>query len=488
MAVTAVSSVNTSGTLSAAGVGSGLDVQGMVSKLMEVERLPLTKLAAKEAKYQAKLSSLGSIGGALSSLQTAAQALKSASAVKNSASSSNTSVLTATAGSDALPGKYSVTLTKLAQAQKLLAGGRSSTSAVIGGGALTTLSFTLGTISSVLGPDADGYYTDATFAADTSKTPISVSINSSNNTLAGIRDAINAAAAGVTASIINDGGGAPYRLTIASNASGIASSLQIAVSGESEIATLLAYDPQTATQNLRQTQVARNAELSIDGVSITSAANTVAEAIQGVTLNLAQETAAGSPVSITVQRDSGSLISSLSALVRAYNSANSAIAGATAKGAVLQGDSGVLGLQRQVIAILGSVQATGGSYTTLSSLGISFQQDATLAFDTSKASAALTADFAGVADLTSAIGDAIHSAATNLLGDSGPIAAESDGINRSIKDIASRRSGVQYRLELMQQRYLKQFSALDTLISSMNATSSYLTQQLDAIASLNKQD
>jgi flagellar hook-associated protein 2 len=468
--------ISTTGTLNAPGVGSGLDVKGLVSQLMAVEQQPLTLLNTQEATFQTKLSSLGSVNGALSSLQSAAQALASASAVQNSATSTDSLVLTATAGSDALPGNYNVSVVKLAQAQKLLADGKTNTTDTIGSGANTTLTFTFGSINSVLGP-VNGTYSDASFAPNLDKIPVSVVIGSSNNTLAGIRDAINAANAGVTASIINDGGGSPYRLTITSNDTGVANSLKISTSGDAAIGSLLGYDP-AATQHMKQTQVGQNAAISIDGVDITSASNAVAGAIQGVTLNLVKQTAANSSVSVAVRHDSSSLTAALGALVKAYNDTNKTIAGSTAKGALLQGDWALLSTQRQVVAILGSVQQTGGTYTTLSSLGIGFNKDGTLAFDTAKANSALSSDPARVAALTLAIGKAIDSAATNLLGPAGPISAEKDGINRSIRDIGSRRVAMQHRLDLKQQRYQKQFSALDTLISGMNQTSTYLTQQL----------
>ena len=475
---------NTTGTLNAPGVGSGLDVQGLITKLMAVEQKPLTVLDTQEAKFQTKLTVLGGINGALASLQTTAQALTFASTVQYSAAGSDASTLTATAASNAQSGKYSVTVNKLAQAQKLLAEGQASTSAAIGSGADATLTFTFGTITSTLGP-TNGTYSDAQFAANAAKTPVSVLIDSSNNTLAGLRDAINAAGAGVTASIINDGGTSPYRLTITSNDTGLASSLKISSSGESAIGDLLAYDP-AGTQKLSQTQAARNADISIDGVAIASASNTVTGAIQGVTINLVKETTANTPVSVTVQRDTSSITASLSGLVKAYNAANSSISSATAKGAVMQGASAVLGLQRQVSTILGSAQQTGGAYTTLSSLGISFQKNGTLTFDTAKASSALNADFAGVAALTAAIGKAIDGAATNILGPSGPLSSQKDSINRSIQDIGSRRTNLQHRLELVQQRYQKQFGALDSLLSSMNQTSTFLTSQLDSITNMLK--
>ena len=485
-----LSGINSTGTLSAAGVGSGLDVQSLVTQLMGAEQKPLTQLATQEAKFQAKLSSLGSISGALSSLQLAAKALASASAVSNSASASDSSVLTATASSEAQAGKYSVTVNKLAQPQKLLAAGVSSTGAAIGSGSDTTLTFTLGSITGT--PDGAGIYPDpTTFTANAAKTPVTVLITSSNNTLVGIRDAINAAGAGVTASIINDGGTSPYRLTLTSNDTGLANSLKIGSSDDSAVAgsigALLAYNPASAsgvagTQKLSQTQAARNADLTIDGVAIASASNTVTEAIQGVTLNLAKEATS----QVTVARNTSGISSSISSLVNAYNGVNSAIAGPTAKGAVMQGDSGVLALQRQVVNLLSGVNNLGGAYTRLSDLGVSFQKDGKLLLDSTKLGKAMVANVAGVTALTSAIGQSIDSAATGLIGASGPISTKTDSINQSIKAIGSRRTKIQSHLDDVQARYTKQFSALDTLISNMNSTSTYLTQQLTNISNMLK--
>ncbi len=483
-----LSGSTTTGALSAPGVGSGLDVKSLISQLMAIEQRPLTLLATREAGYQARLTSLGTIKGALSSLQLAATALASASISQYSATPGDSSVLSATAASNASPGNYNVTVTKLAQVQKLVAGGKTDTTTAIGSGIDTTLTFTLGTISSVLGP-VNGTYSDATFVANTAKSPVSVIIGGSNNTLGGIRDAINAANAGVTASIINDGGASPYRLTITSNDTGVTNSLSIAVSGDATIASLIGYDPQGAgVQNLAQTQAARNADISIDGVLITSASNIVADAIQGVTLNLKKIHAnpLTDSTTVTVQRDNNGLTAALGTLVKAYNDANKTIAGATAKSAVFQGDNGVLGMQTQVRSILGGVRETGAAYTMLSQLGVSFQKDGSLAIDSAKLNVALAADPGAVATLTAAIGNAINTAATGLLGISGPVSSKTEGINRSIKDIGSRRTNIEHRLELTQQRYQKQFSGLDTLLSGMNKTSAFLTQQLDGIANMLK--
>ncbi len=476
MAVTLPSVSANSGTLTASGVGSGLDVKSLISQLMAVEQRPLMLLAQKEAAFQAQLTSLGSVQGSLSSLQSAAQALVSAGTASYSTSVSDSTVLTAAADSTALGGSYSLTVTQLAQVQKLVspAPGQASLSAAIGTGAATTVTVTLGTIS---GTPVNGQYASAGFTPDPAKTPVTLSIDSSNNTLAGIRDAINAANAGVTASIINDGSGSPYRLALTSNATGAANSMRLSVSGDAAIGSLLGYDPSAPSQNLNEIQTAQDAKLAVDGVNITSTTNSVAGAIQGVTLNLAKAPTL-SPVTVTVQRDTSKLTSALGALVNAYNSANKAIAGATAKGATLQGDWAVLGLQRQVRAILGSAQTSGGAYTTLSQLGVGFQKDGSLALDSAKLSTALSANVGDVSALAAAIGNAVKNAADDMLGPTGPITNETTGINRSIQDIGSQRIDIQSRLGATQARYQAQFTALDTLLASMNSSSSFLTQQL----------
>jgi flagellar hook-associated protein 2 len=475
MATTLPSLSANTGTLTAAGVGSGLDVKGMVSQLMTVEQRPMTLLATKEASYQFKLSSLGSVQGSLSALQTVAQSLQTAGSAAYSTSVSDSTVLSATADSTAASGNYALQVSKLAQVQKLVsaAPGLADTSSTVGLGSATSITITLGTTS---GTPVDGQYASAGFVADPARTPVTLSIDSSNNTLAGIRDAINAANAGVTASIINDGSSAPYRLALTSNNSGAASSMQLTVSGEAAVKSLVGFDPTEASQSLSETQTARNALLTVDGVSVSSASNSVAGAIQGVTLNLTKETT--SAVTVAVQRSSSQLSAALSSLVSAYNSANKAMAGASAKGAVLQGNSTVLGIQRQVRALLGGVQSVSGSYTTLSQLGISFQKDGSLALDASKLNLALSADVVSASALALALGSAVKTFADGLLGFSGPIPTATAGINRSITDIGTQRVKLQSRLDATQVRYQKQFRALDTLMSGMNTTATFLTQQL----------
>jgi len=309
--------------LSSPGIGSGLDVNNIVTQLMNVERQPLTLLDQKEASYQAQLSAYGNLRGALATLQSAVSGLDSAAKFQSlTATASNTSVLNASAGNGAAVGSHAVTVAQLAQAQSLVAGGQGTTTAAIGSGAATTLTFDFGTISG--GTLASGVYTGATFTQDGSQPSSTVTIGSTNNSLASIRDAINAAHIGVTASVVNDGSATPYRLALTSASSGASHAMRITVNGDGALASLLGYDP-AGVQHLAQSVQSQDAQLTVDGVGVTSASNNVTGAIDGVTLSLAATGSSG----VSVTRDASGAKDAIHALVKAYNDFASNLADAT---------------------------------------------------------------------------------------------------------------------------------------------------------------
>jgi flagellar hook-associated protein 2 len=393
---------------------TNIDVNGIVSQLMTVEQQPINVLNAQEASYQSKLSAYGSISGALSSFQNALTILSSS--VNNqvqSATSSDTSVFTASATSTAAAGSYSIDVTALAQAQRLVAAGQTSQTAAIGSGVSTTLTFDTGTISG--GTLNGGTYTGATFSSNGSGTK-SVTIDSSNNTLQGIRDAINSANIGVTASIINDGSAAPYRLVLSSSSTGQANSMKISVSGDATLDTLLAQDP-AATQNLAEVGKAQNAALTINGIALSKASNTVTDAVSGVTLNLSKVTTASA--NLTVSPSNSTVTNAVSGFVKAYNDLSttlnnvSSYNSTTKQGAVLQGDATIRTIRSQIRNVLNStVSGASGALTTLSQIGISFQKDGTLALDSTKLNSALSSNFNNVASLFGAVGNT----SDNLIG------------------------------------------------------------------------
>ncbi len=397
--------------VSAAGIGSGLDVNSIVNQLMAAERQPLNTLATREAGYQAKLSAYGSVKGAVAGFQGALQGLNSASRFQTlTATSSDSSVFSASASSIAAAGAYSLEVSSLAQAQKLVAAGQTSSTAAIGSGAATTVTFDFGTISG--GTLNGGVYSGAAFASNGNGTK-SITLDSSNNSLQGMRDAINAAKIGVTASIINDGSGTPYRLALSSDNQGVSNSLKVTVSGDAAIDSLLGYDP-AGTQHLAETATAQNANFKLNGVAVTKASNTVTDAVEGVTLTLNKRTT--TPATLTVARDTASVSNSITGFVKAYNDLTATLKNvsgydaASKRGAVLQGDATVRSLQTQLRGILGTaVTGTPGDLTTLSSIGVAFQKDGSLAVDQTRLNDAMTNHFDEIASLFASVGKSTDS-------------------------------------------------------------------------------
>lgn len=394
--------------ISSPGIGSNIDVNGIVSKLMAVESQSLTNLQKKEASYQAKLSAYGTVKGTLSSFQSAAAALSDATKfLARTATASDASVLTASTSSVAVPGSYSITINSLAQAQSISSTGQASSTAAIGTGAATTLTFEFGTISGA--SPVSGKYSGATFTQDATQATGTVTIDSSNNSLQGIRDAINAANVGVTASIVSDGDPTnPYHLLLTSNSTGATKSMKITSSGgDASITNLLSYNP-AGTQNLTQTTAAQNASLSVNGLSITSASNSVTGAISGVTLNL---TKAGTS-SLTVANDTSAISTAMQSLVQAYNSTNTVLNAmtrvnkTTKQAGILVGDASVQAIQAQMRATMArSLSGLGNStLTNLSQIGLSFLKDGTLTLDSAKLSSALSTNFNDFASLFAAYG------------------------------------------------------------------------------------
>lgn len=388
--------------------GANLDVNGIVNQLMSIEQRPLAAFNKKEADYQAKISAYGNISGALSSFQTTVEDLTKLEKFQTIKSTpSDPDVFTASATDKAAAGKHSLTVTSLATAQRLSAKGQVSDTASIGTGAPSKLTIDFGSITGGTLDAAQGKYTGATFASNGQGVK-TITIDAGNNTLQGIRDSINGAKIGVTASIIDDGSESPYSLTLSSDNIGSSNTLKISVAGDADVTTLLAHDP-SAAQNLTQNVTAKNAVLTVDGVTINKAGNTITDVIPGVTLNLLD--ASEEPVTLTIAHDSGSVTGLVQSFVKGFNDLNktlqdlSSFNPTTKQGAVLQGDSTVRLLQSQMRTIMNKpVSNTGGALTTLSQIGVSIQKDGTMALDTGILNKAVENNPNDVASLFTTVG------------------------------------------------------------------------------------
>lgn len=402
--------------ISSPGIGSNLDVNSIVSQLMSVEQQPLTQLNKKEANLQAKLSGLGTLKGALSQFQTAVQGLSDISKFQGvRVTPADASIVSVSGSASATPGTYALEVTKLAQAQKLASAGQVSDSATIGAGAATTLSFDFGTIAGGTFNSATGLYTGASFTTNGAGIK-TVTIDATNNSLSGIRDAINKANIGVNATIVNDGSASPYRLALTVAATGQTQSMKISVAGDAALSALLSQDPANNTgQAFSETVSAQNAAFKVDGIAISKATNTVSDVIQGVTLNLAK-TNTGSPTNITVARDTGSVIAAVGVFVKAYNDINktlndsSAFNAATKQAAILNGESSVRSIQTQIRSVISApVPGGAGAFTQLAQVGITLQKDGSMSVDNTKLQSAVDNQFSDIAGLFSTVGKASDS-------------------------------------------------------------------------------
>ncbi len=402
-------------------VGGALDINNIVSQLMVAESRPFLAMQEKEKAYTAKLSAYGTLSGALGGFQTSVTGLSDPTKFNAvTSTSSDNAILTASAAKGAVKGSYSVNVTQLSQAQTLTSLGQSSITGQIGAGASTTLTFEFGKIAG--GSLVGGKYTGATFEQDANRSARTVTIDSSNNSLQGIRDAINKANIGVSATIISDGSATPNRLVLTSTATGETSSMKIGVAGDAAISDLLAYNPADPiegvnAQKLTQNSVAQNTKLTINGVDVTSPSNNVSEAIQGVTISALKIGTS----TVNVSSDSSGVKTALNNFIKAYNELNSTITGLTAvspdlkKGAArsggpLQGDATTRTLQAALRKVFGSpVPGLDGSVTSFSQLGVSFQKDGSLKLDTTKLNKAIDNNLDDVAKLLTTAGSASDS-------------------------------------------------------------------------------
>lgn len=475
--------------LSSPGLGSGLDVNGIVSQLMALEQRPLTQLSTKEARQQAQLSAFGSLKGALSSFQTSAKALaKPALFTGMSATLADTSLASVSASNSAAKGSHEIQVTQLAQAQKIKSDAFASTNDTVGSGTLTI----------EFGRYDDDGLGNITFNNHPEKAAKTITIEAGKSSLADIRDTINQADAGVTASIVNDGSG--NRLVIASEETGLTNALKITVNDDDSNPTdnaglsQLAFDASSGgTANLTETVAARNATMVIDGITISKASNTISDALEGVTFKLTKADP-GVTTTLTIAPDTASIQKAVGDFVKGFNDLEKTIGNLSRfnaesrQGSVLTGDSVVRAVQNQMRGLLASSRSVAtGEIGSLSQIGISFQKDGTLALDSSKLSAALSDSAAGVAnffagaDASSGFAGQLDQIIGRMLDSNGLIDGRIDGINASIKDIGKQQEALSRRLEGVERRIRAQFTALDSLISSMSQTSSFLQQQLSSL-------
>lgn len=453
-------------SISSPGIGSGLDVTGLVNALMNAESVPLNSLNKQKASNQAKISAFGSVKSNLAQFQTTLKNLSDPSKILSTkATSSDTSILTATSTSGASIGSYDIDVWQLAHNQKLAATGQTDITSSIGTG---VINFDFGSITG--GLRTSGQYSGASFTSNGSGIK-SITIDQAHNSLSGIRDAINAADIGVTANIINDGSNSPYRLTLINSATGETQSMKISVSGNSGgLSDLLTFDP-AGNQKMTETMSAENAKISIDGLLISKSSNTITDAISGVTLNLLKisstqsstitststtsnndgqwddnfhgyhhgnssgssssstttttQTDNTNQVKLTVDRDNQTITKNIQSFVDAYNTLTSGLKSLTTydqtshTGAALFGESSVRSMLSNLRSVVTNALPAGtNGLTHLYDAGVEFQKDGTLSLNKTKLDTAISKNFDQLVGLFANNGTATDSAISYLSGTS----------------------------------------------------------------------
>jgi flagellar hook-associated protein 2 len=467
-------------SISIGGLVSGMDTDKIITQLQELQKKPITKLQTQEAAYQVKLSAYSSLQGSLKDVKNAAKNLDSVSDITSySSTSSDTSLLTASAEKTAAPGNYSVTVHSLATVHKLTSTGFSPTGSVGKG----TILLTLG-----------------------SNAPVDIAVGS-GSTISDVAKAINAADTGIYASVINDGTNS--FLTLTGKQTGSANVIKLTVTEDGTDPTnlpvglpsadedttglsRLVYDA-GGTKNMTQLQGAANADISVDGVAhISRASNTISDVIDGVTLKLKDAGAA----TVEVERSDELFSTRLKAFLDAYNGMMDSLNNLqsydkqTKATGTLFGDSTTRRIQSELRNLFSnSVSGLPAELSHLTDLGVSTNEEGKLELDSSVFNAKLKDSFEDVVKFFTktdkgAEGFAVRMASSVekiLDSKGGMLVARTKGIQGSIDSLDDQIQRLNDRLAISETRLRTQFASLEVLLGQYQNTSSSLTADLEQI-------
>jgi len=445
-------------SIAALGIGSGLDLNGLLNQLEAAERQRLQPITQQKRSYEAKISAYGKLESGLTKFQDAVQKLGEANTFGATTSSVNNDTLSVAASNNTAPGSYSVNVTNLARSYSVATQGVADKSVNLGTGT-GSVTFTLGNGTTHTIDLADG-----------------------QTSLDAVRDAINSAQTDVQASIVNDGSGTPYRLVFSSTQTGTDAGITDITYGGALAGNIVTDGATEVT--------AQNASLNLNGIAITSQTNQVEGAIEGVTLSLAKE----GDATITVSRDQESISGAVKEFVEAYNELQKTISGLnnfdaeTGVSGQLLGDSGLRTVQSQLRNAMSN--SVDSAFKTLSDIGIEVELSGQLKLDETKLSSVVSGQLADVqsffagTDTFDGFSTLTNNTLTNLLAEDGPLESRISGFKNSLDRLDDRYFREEERIFNTVERYRKQFAQMDSLIANMNSTSAYLQQQF---ASLNAQ-
>ena len=472
-------------TISSPGIGSGLDINSIITQLVAVERVPLTQLQTQATALQTKLSTYGKVQSVISALRDAASALTRAETwTKTTGTSSDPNAVSVTTSAATKPGNYSLQVNQLAAAQSNATAIFASPDALVGEG---TLRIELGTWGAG----------QTSFTPKAGATAVNITVGPPAQSLAQLRDKINSSSAGVTASVLTDSTGS--RLVLRSTLSGATNAFRTSVTdtdGNNSDAlglSALAFDPAAGILTMAQALAAANASASLNNLPIGSDSNTLSNVLDGMTITLNKVTSG--PVQLSAAQDTPAIRKSVDAFVTAYNDLNKLLAeqtkfnGIDKSASALQGDSAALAIRSQMRNLLGTTSGASTMFTRLSEIGFDVKQDGSITVNETKlgnamANADETRKLFGNSDTlvpaNNGIATQIRAMADQLLGIDGTISQRSEGLRKRIDLNQDRQEQLSDRITMVEKRLRAQYTALDRQMGQLSSLSSYVTQQIAA--------
>jgi flagellar hook-associated protein 2 len=470
-------------TISSIGVGSGLDVNSIITQMVAIEQVPLNTLKTEASALQTKITTYGKVQSYLSALRDASSALtRSDTWGATTGTSSDASAVTVTTGPSTKAGNYTLSVQSLAASQSNATSTFASADTIVGEG---SLHIELGTWGAG----------QASFTPKTGAAAIDLTVAAPGATLATLRDQINAAGAGVTASVLTDATGA--RLVLRSTATGAENGFRIGVldadgnNADAAGLSALAFDPSAGVSRMAQAQPASNALATLNNLPIMSQSNTLANLLDGMSLTLNRVTTA--PVQVTAAQDNSSMRKVMDSFVSAYNDLNKLLADQTKYDAGskvaggLQGDSAAVSIRSQMRAMLGTTSGASTMFTRLADIGFDVKLDGSVTLNDTKVNNAL-ANLAETKKLfantdtlvphNSGIATQMRALADRLIGADGTVSTRTEGLRKRVSLNQHRQDELATHIAGVEKRLRAQYTALDKTMGQLNGLSSYISQQI----------
>ncbi|KHJ67534.1 flagellar capping protein [Pantoea rodasii] len=467
--------------ISTLGVGSGLGLSTILDKLTAAEKQSLAPISKQQSAATAKLSAYGTLKTAIQAFQTANTKLKDAALYTATSTTSSSSAFSADTNGNALAGKYTVSVAHLAQSQTLTSEKSNDVKTAIGSDAASrTLKFVT----------EDGK-------------EHSITLSKEQTSLSALRDTINKSNVGISASLIKVSS-TEFRLSLTSSATGTEHAVKsLSVTGDDTLHSFIGFDAADQTNSgLKQSVEAQNASLTVNNVPIESSSNTITDAVEGITLKLNDQTTGNQ--TLTVSSDTSKAKTAITEWVNAYNSLQDTIGNLTkytpvdagkdqdTKNGALLGDGTLRNIQTQLKSILANSSGSG-VYKTLSQAGITTDPtDGKLKLDATKLTSAMNVRPDGVRDMFTGDGKktgvttVLDTTFTAFLSSKGVLQGATDSISKKLNQLTDQYNTSSKRIDDKIARYKTQFTNLDKMVSVLNNTSTYLTQQFENISNSSK--